>query len=145
MDKTILVQYADLQEEIKDLRRRIEKIKDRLKKIEKETVIDSVTGTRKDGTFGSIRIEGYPYADYNKRSMKLRLYMAQLEKAEAELLEMTGEVERFINSIEDSHIRQIVRYRVVDGMTWREVAKNIGGRNNEENVKKAFHRFLDKN
>lgn len=60
MTKDVLIQYADLQEEIKDIRRRMEKTESRLTRIRQEgTVIDSVTGTRADGTIGHIRIEGF--------------------------------------------------------------------------------------
>ena len=49
MTKDVLIQYADLQEEIKDIRRRMEKTESRLTRIRQEgTVIDSVTGTSAD-------------------------------------------------------------------------------------------------
>lgn len=145
MTKDILVQYSDLQEEIKDLRRRIDKTKKQLEKASAEgTVIDSVKGSRKDGTIGSIRIEGFPYAEYDRRRSKLYLYMAQLINSEEELLELTNGVEEYINSIEDSHIRRIVRYRVIDNMTWQRVADCIGGNNTDDSVKKAFYRFINK-
>ena len=145
LTKDILVQYSDLQEEIKDLRRRIDKTKKQLEKASAEgTVIDSVKGSRKDGTIGSIRIEGFPYAEYDRRRSKLYLYMAQLINSEEELLELTNGVEEYINSIEDSHIRRIVRYRVIDNMTWQRVADCIGGNNTDDSVKKAFYRFINK-
>lgn len=145
LDKSILVQYADLQEEIKDIRCRIIKTEKQIQKINSEgTVIDSVKGTRKDGTIGSIRIEGFPYPEHRNKLTKLYLYKAQLSNAEEELLELTNGVEEYINSIEDSHIRRIVRYRVIDRMTWRKIAVNIGGKNTEDGVKKCFYRFIDK-
>lgn len=145
LDKTILVQYADLQEEIKDIRCRIIKTEKQIERINSEgTVVDAVTGTRKDGTFGSIRIEGYPYPEHSNKLTKLYLYKAQLSNAEEELLELTSDVEEYINSIEDSHIRRIVRYRVVDELPFRKIAINMGGNNTEESVKKAFYRFINK-
>lgn len=48
MDRTILIEYADMKEEIKDLRRRIEKDKRALEKLNKETVIDTVSRGRKE-------------------------------------------------------------------------------------------------
>ena len=94
MTKDVLIQYADLQEEIKDIRRRMEKTESRLTRIRQEgTVIDSVTGTRADGTIGHIRIEGFPYAAHDKQSTHLRLYAAQLAEREERLLEQTNAVE----------------------------------------------------
>lgn len=52
---------------------------------------------------------------------------------------------RYIASIPDSFTRQIIRLRFVDGLTWRQVAQNIGGNNTEDGVKKACYRFLAKN
>lgn len=51
---------------------------------------------------------------------------------------------RYIASIPDSFMRQIVRLRFVDGLTWRQVAQNIGGNNTEDGVRKAVNRFLSK-
>ena len=48
----------------------------------------------------------------------------------------------YIESIDDSLIRQILTCRYVDGMTWVRVARNIGGDNTEDSVKKAAYRFL---
>ena len=146
LEKAILIQYADLQEEIKDIRHRIERIKKQIDRIESSgTVIDAVKGTRKDGTFGSIRIEGFPCPSYDKKLTRLKIYLTQLNDAKNELLELTSGVEEYINTIEDSHIRRIVRYRVIDGMTWRKIAFNMGGSNTEDSVRMAFNRFIGKN
>ncbi|MCI1958848.1 MAG: hypothetical protein LKJ25_04395 [Clostridia bacterium] len=145
MDKAILVQYADMQEEIKDIRRRIEKTKKRLKKINSEgTVIDSVTGTRKDGTIGHIKIEGFPYPEYERNSARLNLYISQLCHVEGELLELTNQAEEYISSIEDSRMRRIIQYRVIDSLSWYEVADKIGGKATSESCRKYFDRFLEK-
>ena len=49
---------------------------------------------------------------------------------------------RFISSVEDSQMRQILTLRYVNGMTWREVAQSIGGGNTEDGVRMAHSRFL---
>ena len=51
----------------------------------------------------------------------------------------------YISSIEDSMMRQIVFYRNVSCMSWRQVAMEIGGDNTEEGIKKIYQRFLKKN
>ena len=145
MDKDILVQYADLQEEIKDIRRRAEGVRRQLERLEREgTVLDAVKGTRQNGTFGSIRIEGFPYADYEKRRQSLQSYLQKLKEAEERLLEMTNEAEEYINSIADSRMRRIVQYRVMDGLSWYEVADRMGGKATSDSCKKYFERFLKK-
>lgn len=145
MDKGILVQYTDLQEEIKDIRRRAEGVRRQLERLEREgTVIDAVKGTRQDGTFGSIRIEGFPYADYEKRRRSLQSYLLTLEEMEERLLELTGKAEEYINSIEDSRMRRIVQYRIIDGLSWYEVADRMGGKATSEGCRKYFDRFFEK-
>lgn len=145
MDKDILVQYTDLQEEIRDIRRRAERARGQMERLETEgTVLDAVKGTRQDGTFGSIRIEGFPYADYEKRRRSLQSYLLKLAEMEEKLLELTNQAEEYINSIEDSRMRRIVQYRIMDGLSWYEVADKMGGKATSEGCRKYFERFFEK-
>ena len=61
-----------------------------------------------------------------------------------ELLETLNQVEEFIASIKDSHIRRIISLRIVDNLSWNKVADHIGGGNTEGSVKMAFQRFMEK-
>nr|DAV04070.1 MAG TPA: Protein of unknown function (DUF722) [Caudoviricetes sp.] len=123
----------------------MEKTESRLTRIRQEgTVIDSVTGTRADGTIGHIRIEGFPYAAHDKQSTHLRLYAAQLAEREERLLEQTNAVEAYINSITDSRMRRIIQYRILDRLSWYEVADKIGGKATSDSCRMYFERFLEK-
>ncbi len=145
MDKDILVQYTDLQEEIRDIRRRAERARGQMERMETEgTVLDAVKGTRQDGTFGSIRIEGFPYADYEKRRRSLQSYLLKLAEMEEKLLELTNQAEEYINSIEDSRMRRIVQYRILDGLSWYEVADRMGGKATSDSCRMYYERFLQK-
>lgn len=145
MDRDILVQYTDLQEEIRDIRRRAERAHGQMERLETEgTVLDAVKGTRQDGTFGSIRIEGFPYADYEKRRRSLQSYLLKLADMEEKLLELTNQAEEYINSIEDSRMRRIVQYRILDGLSWYEVADRMGGKATSDSCRMYFERFLQK-
>lgn len=145
MEKDILVQFADMQEEVKDIRKRAEGVRKQLERLETGgTVIDTVKGTRQDGTFGSIRIEGFPCVDHEKKLRNLQSYLRKLAEAEEKLLELTNAAEEYINGIEDSQMRRIVRYRFLDGLSWNEVAGRLGGNNTEGSVKMAFGRFFEK-
>ncbi|WMI81931.1 DUF1492 domain-containing protein [Anaerotignum sp. MB30-C6] len=145
MGKELLDQYVDLQDEIKDLKRRINKIKAEIERLESEgTVLDSVKGSRKDGTIGSIRIEGFPVLCYDEKLSQLYRYKAQLEKAEQQAIKLVNEIEIYINSIEDCRMRRIIRYRFIDKLSWNQVADRLGGNNTEGSIKMAVSRFMEK-
>ena len=64
---------------------------------------------------------------------------AKLELAVVEY----NRLNRYIASIDDSLIRQIIALRFVDGLSWRQVAFRIGGGNTEDSVRKAVKRYLE--
>ena len=142
ISKEILIQYSDLQEEAKEVRERINKTEEQIAKIEKDgNVVDSVCGG--NGGIQHFKIEGFPYPEYSRKKTLLYARKATLASLEMELMETLNQVEEFITSIKDSHIRRIVNLRVVDGLSWNEVARRIGG-NTEDSVRKAFERFMEK-
>lgn len=55
-----------------------------------------------------------------------------------------NQIMRFIAGVEDSMIRQIITYRHIDMMKWRDIAQKIGGGNTEDSVRKAYSRYMDK-
>ncbi len=151
--KDILIQYCELREEIKDLRERIDRDELRLQKIEEEGVVsDTVTGTRADGTIGSIKITGFPIPEYSTVKAMLKKRIAKLQIMEDELHEAVNAVDDFINTIPKSDLRQMFRFYYIDDMTWRRVATNMNKRfpnrrisYTEENCRKRHDRFLEKN
>lgn len=64
---------------------------------------------------------------------------AKLELAVVEY----NRLNRYIASIDDSLIRQIIALRFVDGLSWRQVALRAGGGNTEDSVRKAVKRYLE--
>lgn len=143
VSKEILIQYSDLQQECKEVREKIEKLEKQIAKIEADgAVIDKVRGG--EGGLQSFKIEGFPYPEYSRKKTLLYARKATLSELEMELLETLNDVEEFIASISDSHIRRIVNLRVVDNLSWNKVADRIGGGNTEGSVKMAFQRFMEK-
>jgi len=53
-------------------------------------------------------------------------------------------LERYINDIEDSQTRQVFTLRFVDGMSWLQVAREIGGGATESYVCNVCHLYLKK-
>lgn len=49
---------------------------------------------------------------------------------------------RYIASVDDSLMRQILTLRHIDGLSWVAVAMRVGGGNTEASVKMAYSRYL---
>nr|DAV95055.1 MAG TPA: Protein of unknown function (DUF1492) [Bacteriophage sp.] len=143
VSKEILVQYGDLQEEVKEVRERISQTEKQIMKIEEEgNVIDTVSGG--NGGIQHFKIEGFPYPEYSRKKSLLYARKATLANLELELLETLNQVEEFIASVDDSRMRRIITLRFIDNLSWNKVANHIGGGNTEDSVKKSFYRFMEK-
>lgn len=142
MNKDILIQYCDLQQEISELQERKAKLEKQLKLfMDGGTVTDMVTGGA--GGIQHFKIEGFPIVAYDRARNALQKNIQRIENKYTELLELQNETEEYIESIGDSRMRRIVRMRFIDKMTWNQVASRIGGNNTEDSIKKAFYRFID--
>ena len=140
--KEVLSQYSDLQEEVKEVRLKIERLEKDISKIEDgEMVIDSVSGG--NGGKQHFKIEGIPFPEYSRKKTLLYARKATLQLLEDDLLEKTNEIEEFIASVEDSRMRRIITLRFTDNLSWNKVADRIGGNYTEDSVKKAFYRFME--
>lgn len=143
VNKNILVQYMDIKREITDLEDRICKIQRQIEKIDEEGCVkDKVMGG--EGGLQPFNIEGFPIPEYSRKRTLLMTRKNRLEILENDLLLTINEVDEFISTISDSQIRQIVRYRVLDELSWRQIAQKIGGGNTEDSTKKIFYRYFDK-
>lgn len=143
VSKEILIQYSDLQEEIKEVRQRIEKTERQIERIEKEgAVCDKVMGG--DGGLQSFKIEGFPYPEYSRKKTLLYSRKATLTNLEMELLETLNKVEEFIANLDDSRMRRIINLRFIEGLSWNKVADRIGGGNTEDSIRMAFNRFMER-
>lgn len=149
MDQNVLVQYCEVMEEIKDLRERIKKLDKFLKN--PPIVSDTVKGTRKDGTIGPIKISGIPDPEYNKKHGMRERYKKVLEEKEAELLELTCQAEKYIETIPKAELRIMFRLCFIDGLSDAKVADRMNKifpkrkvKYTDENVKKRRQRFFEK-
>jgi len=121
VDKEILVQYCEMKGEIKDIRRRKEKLEKEIKGL--SIVSDSVKGTRSDGTYGSIKITGYPTPEYYRKKAAIEKLQKMLGTKEAELFELTVQAEEYIETIPKSEVRTMFRLYYIDGLPWWKVAQ----------------------
>ena len=155
MTKENVVQYMSMKKEAIEIHSKIEKLDSDIEKIEKEIESIIEIGTVKDkvkggmGGIQSFNIEGFPCGEYDKKRSKLlvkRILLSErkqkLDKLEYDVLKMTNEIEEFIASIQDSNVRRIINFRVINGLQWNQVADNMGGGNTEDSVRMAFDRFI---
>ncbi len=70
--------------------------------------------------------------------MKERIRYLRKEVESSEL-----QISNFIDNIENDHTRMLFRLRFMRGLTWKEVASVIGGRNTDVGVKSACYRYLE--
>lgn len=118
-------------------------LKKQIEDIETITTKDSVKGSLSEHPYieTHFTLEGIDYEDYNRRIRRLQ---RQLNRRVEELLDLVDETNEYIESIEDSLIRQIIALRYINGLTWEQVAASIGGNNTADSVRMLCDRFLKK-
>ena len=152
MDKNVLIQYVEMKEEIKDLRRRIHENERELAKLENMIVTDSVTrGKRGKKPLGTVKITGRPTAAISMKQSLLKKRNKKLEVLETELLELTNHAEEYIETIPKSELRIIFRLYYIDDLTWYQVALKMNQKfpkrrikYTEDNCRMRHNRFLEK-
>lgn len=100
------------------------------------------------GTPSLSQLTGMPHAP-NKNDSKVERLAAEIVDLQAiiaarqiQCIHERARLERWISAIPDSLTRQIFTLRFVDGMSWVEVAVQIGGGNTVDGVKKRCYRYL---
>lgn len=103
---------------------------------------------RAAATSTTARISGLPGVGSISDKTAIAAMIADAEaviRAKTELAVVEyNRLNRYIASISDSFMRQIISLRFINGLTWRQVAQSVGGNNTEDGVKKACYRFVAK-
>lgn len=94
-------------------------------------------------------IDGMPFANTNavnnpteQKAIKLMEVAKVIEGKISEIKITVADIENFIMGIDDSVIRQIIEYRCVKCMSWRDISAKLGSMYTEENVRQMYHRFV---
>lgn len=123
MERNILVEYADMLEEIKDLRRRIQEDQKKIDQLSQTIVSDSVTcGKKGKKPLRTVKIKGFPNMEINRRIGLLKKRKTKLMLLESDLLEKQIQVEEYIDGIDKSELRMMFRLYYLDNLTWYQVA-----------------------
>ena len=86
-------------------------------------------GRKSDKTAIAVEIADLKNIIRNKKEMCISYY---------------NQIMRYVAGIDDSLIRQIITYRHIDMMKWRDIAQKIGGGNSEDSLRMAYKRYLEK-
>ena len=146
ISKNILVQYSDLQQEIKYLSKRIDNLKNERVKYEAKKKHDMVRASSKQFPYieRNVHIEGLDNIDEMSLNATINHEIRKLESRYDNLLHVTNEVLDFIDQIEDSRMRMIITYRFIENYSWNKVAEEMGGGNTDDGVRMMFNRFMEK-
>ena len=152
MDKSILSEYANMKEEIKDLRRRITEDQKKIDQLNRLIVADSVTcGKKGKKPIRTVKIKGFPKMEIERRQALLERWQARLHMLETDLIEKQLQVEEYIQTIEKSERRIMFRLYYIDNLTWYQVAMRMNQifpkrriKYTEDNCKQRHKRYLEK-
>ena len=151
MDKSILSEYADMKEEIKDLRRRISEDQKRIDQLKRTIVSDSVTcGKKGKKPIRTVKIKGFPQVEINRRIALMERRQAKLQMLETDLIEKQLQVEEYIQTIQKSELRIMFRLYFMDDLSYPKVAMRMNQiypkrkvKYTDENVKKRIQRYFE--
>jgi len=132
MNKNQLRQLRHLKSEIRLLKQQIDNL-------ESEIVTDRVRGSDVEHPYieKTYIIRGLAY---DRR--KIKRLKEKLQRRVDDLIDLVVEINEYIETIDDSLIRQIITLRYVNGLTWDQVAAHIGGGNTADSLRKMHDRFL---
>lgn len=138
MDSKKLEQFREKKREVRMLEGKLESMKERCE----ETISDVVQASSREFPYirQSVRITG---KDMTARKRML-VVKERLIKRKRELEEDIEEIERFIDIIEDSAIRQIIELRYIEGRKWRDISNELYGYPSEELARIKLKRFIEK-
>lgn len=142
--KNLLEQYMNIKKEISDLELMIKETNKKIRNCEKNIVSDTVIGSRADLTIGTIKVTGIAQQELDKlnemnhkRVEKMVIFQKKLEKTMVEM-------EDYIESIPDSEVRRIIRFRYINNLSWNQVARRMGPGYMEDACRKKLNRFFGK-
>lgn len=142
--KRALEQYNSLKQEKADNERIINNIEKRIAVLEEKGYKekDSVSGG--NGGIQHFSIEGFPYPRYHREKSRLILRKKRWSETEEKLDEQISEIEEYLNSIDDSQMRRMIKYKYIEELSWQQVAERMGGGNTADGCRMAVDRYLKK-
>lgn len=139
MDKTVLQDYIDACELVKETELAIHRLRQK-----KRTVVQtSVKGSSHEFPYTPqhFRVRGSAFTVRDDNRLRREEDLLIQRKAAAE---QTGlQVEEWMQTI-PARMQRIIRYRYFDGLTWDQVAAKMGRKAAADSIRKECERFLEK-
>lgn len=128
--------------QLRHLKREIELLQDQIINLESEIVTDKVRGSDPEHPYTekSFYITGFAHEEHSRKMKRLK---ERLQRRLGDLMDLVVEINEYIETIDDSLLRQIITLRHVNGLTWDQVAASIGGGNTADSVRMMHDRFLE--
>ena len=134
MNKNDLEQYVNLKREITYLEKKIDKLE------QKSTITSDYVQT---GFIGKRKKVSTIVGIDEKQQKRLSKYKTQLQSFKLQLDQKRVELEEFIEQIEDTDLRLIIRYRYEDDFSWIKIM-HLMNYEAESTARMKVDRFLEK-
>ena len=127
--------------QVRHLKSEIKLLQEQIAAVESEIITDKVTGSDPEHPWTERHyiIRGLP-GERNEKLLRLR---DRLERRKSDLQDMRAEIFEWVEGIDDSLLRQVIILRHVNGLGWRQVAREIGGGNTADSVRKMHDRHFE--
>lgn len=128
--------------QLRHLKREIELLQDQIANLESEIVTDKVRGSDPEHPYTekSFYITGFAHEEHGRKMKRLK---ERLQRRLDDLMDLVVEINEFVEEIDDSLLRQIIILRHVNGLTWEQVAAEVGGGNTADSVRKMHDRYFE--
>ncbi len=137
MDKKILEDYIDANELLKETEKDIARLKKR-----KKTILQThVKGSNPNFPYQEqhFRIQGTTFTYQDDANLRMEEKLLEKRKENAERIKQ--QVEEWLLTI-PVRMQRIIKYKIFEEMTWRQVANRMGRKATENGLKKEFERFM---
>ena len=127
--------------QVRHLKSEMKLLQEQILTLESEIVTDKVKGSDPDHPWTERHyiIKGLP-GERNEKLLRLR---DRLERRKSDLQDMRAEIFEWVEGIEDSLLRQVIILRHVNGLSWRQVAREIGAGTTWDSLRKMHDRFIE--
>lgn len=129
--------------QIRHLKREIELLQEQISNLESEIVTDKVWGSDSEHpwTEKSFYITGFAHEEHSRKMKRLK---ERLQRRVDDLMDLRAEILEFVEGIDDSLLRQVIILRHVNGLTWEQVAREVGGGNTGDSVRMMHDRYFER-